>query len=248
MEDATLQSIATLIYALSDKIEALAKPQHIKHCSENLNELGAALAKAQSAMQVAGLNAENGHFKKGYADLAEVVRVSRPCLASNGLSVMQVMNENDYGFVLITRLQHVSGQFIESSVRIKPQGNSRNDIQALASAITYMRRYCYASLVGVVASDEDDDAESVVAETREAFAKGTALNTKYNAKENTTITITREQLEELEYELAEYDDIADTVLTALRIRNLADMPKSKYMISLQRIREIKAARAGIKKE
>jgi hypothetical protein len=33
----------------------------------------------------------------------------------------------------------------------------------------------------------------------------------------------------------------------LRIQSLADMPKSKYMVSVKRIREIKEARAGRRK-
>ena len=58
--------------------------------------------------------------------------------------------------------------------------------------------------------------------------------------------MTKEQLEELEYELADYPDIAEKVLDGLHLQNLADMPKSKYMSSLTRIREIKMVREGKK--
>ena len=210
--------------------------------SREVNELYAAMAKAQAEMQIAGLSCVNPYFKSKYADLAEIVKASRPALTKNGLAVMQQIQPNDDGQnVLYTILTHSSGQYIESSIKIVPQ---KTDVQSIGSHITYLRRYCYASLIGVVVSDEDDDGEVAVADTRQLAAKGTAINTKYNPKENSMETITKEQLEELEYELAEYPDIATQVLDGLRIQNLADMPKSKYLVSLTRVREIKQTRNG----
>lgn len=230
------------------RIEALEKriqehkstPQPNK--SSELKELFTALAKAQADMPCAGNNAENPYFKSSYADLAEIVRVSRPYLAKNGLSVIQQILPNEDGQnILHTILAHSSGQSIESRMRILP---SKPDVQSLASYITYLRRYSYAAIVGVVVSNEDDDAESTVYADREIIAKGTALNTKYNPLNNSYETLTREQLEEINYELSEYPDIAIQVLEGLKIQSLADMPKDKWGISLRRIREIKAARNG----
>ena len=79
---------------------------------------------------------------------------------------------------------------------------------------------------------------------REVIAKGTSLNTKYNPREQSYEPITKEQLEELEYELASWEDIAELVLDGLHIQSLSDMPKSKYLASITRIREIKRAREG----
>ena len=213
--------------------------------SESLNELFAALSKAQAEMKPAGRNSENPYFKSLYADLAEIVRVSRPALSKYGLSIIQQVLQTPEGQnILHTILAHSSGQWISSQMRIIP---SKTDIQSFASYLTYLRRYSYAALVGVVASNEDDDGEIAVSETRELFAKGTALNNKYNPKLNTMETITKEQLEELEYELTEYPDIAEQVLDGLKIQSLADMPKSRYHNSTLRIREIKNARNNITK-
>lgn len=217
------------------------EPVKQQYCSEHLNELGAALAKAQADIVVAGWNRDNTHFKQGYADLAEVVRVSRMPLSRNGLAMMQIPNEDDNGLVLITRLQHVSGQWVESRMRIKPL---KNDIQALASYLSYCKRYAWASLIGVVSSGEDDDAEIAVASNREVYAKGAAVNNKYNPRDQDMGVISRDQLDMLEVELEDFDDIAEQVLEGLRIRNLADMPKNRFAVSIQRIREIKAARDG----
>jgi len=213
-----------------------------KHRSEYINELSSALAKAQSEMPTAGLRSENPYFKSSYADLAEIVRVSRPYLTKNGLSVtQQILTNDDGGTVLHTILMHSSGQWIETCMRVLPP---KNDIQTLGSYITYLRRYTYAALVGVVAADEDDDGEKAQAVHRETFAKGVALNTKYNPREESAEVVTKEQLEELEYELAEYPDICEMILEGLKIQSLADMPKTKYSASIRRVREIKQVRSG----
>ena len=81
--------------------------------------------------------------------------------------------------------------------------------------------------------------------TRDVIAKGPSI--KYNPKDQSFDTITREQLDEMEYELSEYPDIADQVLNGLQIQSLADCPKSKYQVSMTRIREIKKLRnEGVK--
>jgi hypothetical protein len=212
--------------------------------SADLKDLFGALAKAQAEMMTAGLRSENPYFKSKYADLAEIVRVSRPALTKNGLSVIQQILPNDDGQnILHTILTHASGQWIESRMRILP---SKPDVQSLASYITYLRRYSYAALCGIVASHEDDDAEVAVATDRDTFAKGVAINTKYNPREESYESISADQMSEINYELADYPDIAEQVLDGLKIQNLSDMPKSKYHVSMKRIREIKNARNGIK--
>ena len=246
MEDKDILSVLDAIKELRESVDLLKEKQYESanpSRSESLNELFAALAKSQAEMKTAGLNAQNPYFKSAYADLAEIVRVSRPALTKNGLSVIQQIMPNDDGQnILHTILAHSSGQWIETRMRILP---SKPDVQSLASYITYLRRYSYAAIVGVVSADEDDDGEVAVHAEREVFAKGTALNTKYNPKEQSYETITKEQLEELEYELAEYPDIASQVLEGLKIQSLADMPKSKFLVSTKRIREIKNTRNGI---
>lgn len=209
--------------------------------SSETKDLYTALAKAQAEMPTAGLNAANPYFKSRYADLAEIVRVSRPALTKHGLSVTQQLISNDDGSnLLITTLAHSSGQWVESRMRILPP---KNDIQSLGATITYIRRFSYASLISVTISDEDDDGETVVAQEREAFAKGVAQN-NYKPKEMPYETITREQLIELELELSDCPDICERVLDKLQIQSLADMPKARYSTSIQNIRQIKLTRAN----
>lgn len=236
--------IEDLFKELSAKIDSLAeskKEQPEPTSSTEIKDLAAALSKAQSEMNSAKKTKENPYFKSSYADLESVVSSSRPALTKNGLSVVQQIIDENSGSWLITTLLHTSGQWIKSKKRIVPQ---KTDIQSVSSHTTYLKRMCYASLIGVVAGENDDDGEADVATSRETFAKGTALNTKYNPKHNSSEVITSEQLEELEYELEEYPDICELVLEGLKIQNLADMPKEKFLGAITRIREIKLKRNG----
>jgi len=213
--------------------------------SVDTKDINTALAKAQGEFPGIGYNKENPYFKNKYSDMDIIVKTVRPCLAKNGLSVTQQTVINEAGAtILITRLRHNSGQWIETRARILP---AKNDAQSYASALTYMKRYSFMALLNITTSDDptDDDAERAVYDLRGAKSKGVALNTKYNPKEQDGETVTKEQLDEIEYELANYDDIAEMVLDGLKIQSLADMPKNKYMAAINRIRSIKNAREGI---
>jgi len=121
------------------------------HTSDQLNEIASALVKAQASMKNAALTKTNPHFKSKFADLAEVRNTVVPVLAANGIAVVQALAEN----VVMTRLIHVSGQWIESACSI-PAGQ---DMQKMGSAITYARRYSLSAICGI-AADEDDDANA----------------------------------------------------------------------------------------
>ena len=240
-QDQFLQLIEA-INQIKQDIRTMGKIEPNPYRSTEIKELAVALAKAQGEMPVAGLNKQNPYFKSSYADLTSIVSASRPSLAKYGLSVVQNILRNEDGqSILHTILLHSSGQYIESRMIINPP---KIDIQTVSSFTTYLKRMAYASLVGVVTGDEDDDGEVAVAEHREVFAKGTALNTKYNPRE-TGETITKEQLQELEYELAEYPDIAEDMLTKMQLQSIADLPKSKYHAAITRVREIKNRRNGV---
>lgn len=212
--------------------------------SESIDALAAALAKAQLEFSVADLNRENPYFKSRYADLKSVVLASRPALNKYGLSVVQnIVTQDDGSTYLLTILLHTTGQYLESHIRMVPP---KNDIQSISSYNTYMKRMAYASLVGVVTGDEDDDGEAAVHDSRLSTAKGTSINNNYNPKEVSPQTITREQLEELEYELAEFPDMVEMILDGFKINSLADMPRTKFLASVNKVRELKSLRKGLK--
>ena len=123
--------------------------------SENINEIGAALAKAQGIMANAVINKTNPHFKSKYADLAAIREAVSAPLAQNGIAVLQVIDTDEHGSFLVTRLVHSSGQWVES---IHPLPQTAKP-QEFGSALTYARRYSLAAICGISA-EEDDDANA----------------------------------------------------------------------------------------
>ncbi len=122
--------------------------------SEQINEISAALSKAQGEMKNATLNKVNPHFKSKYADLAGIRDAVTPALAKNGLAVVQGTEMAGTTLMVFTRLVHSSGQWFESQFPVaidKPQ--------AMGSGITYGRRYTLSAICNI-AADEDDDANA----------------------------------------------------------------------------------------
>lgn len=131
--------------------------------SEQINELAAALAKAQAEMGNAKKSSNNPYFKSKYADLAEVLDTCREALSKNCLSVVQpVGTVNDKTIEVHTMLMHSSGQWISSTMNIPMV---KLDPQAAGSAITYARRYSLAAMVGIAQADDDANLSMAFTET-----------------------------------------------------------------------------------
>lgn len=138
--------------------------------SEPINELAAALAKAQGAFtaikkdKVAKIKSQGGaSYEYAYADLASIMEAIRGPLSANGLACVQAITMTDGGMILQTRLLHSSGQWIESTYPLPAGGRA----QEMGSAQTYARRYSLCALVGIVAEDDDDGAGAAETKPRQ---------------------------------------------------------------------------------
>ncbi len=197
--------------------------------SAELHKLFEALAKAQLEMEVAKTDSINPYFKSRYADLASVVKASRPFLSKNGLCVIQRTVTTEEGKVfLYTRLCHSSGQWIESNMAVNPP---KADIQTMGSYLTYLRRYMYSAVVGVVASDEDDDGEVAMKDPRQGNSAAVGSS-----------KITKAQLQVLSGELSTNPEILESLLKGFSIQKIADLPSKHYTKCIERIRDIKRAK------
>jgi len=120
--------------------------------SEQINELVGALAKAQSEMENAPLDAQNPHFRSKYATLAAIRNATMPTLTKNGLVVFQTIDTADGGLCLVTRLAHTSGQWARSVYPLPTTSKPHE----MGSALTYARRYSWAAITGIAAEEDDD--------------------------------------------------------------------------------------------
>lgn len=242
--DEQLAFLAKLDELISKKAEKLATVPADSYQSESIDKLIADLAQAQGKFPSIQFNRKDAYFEEAYADFDSIMSVVRPILSEHGLAVVQQQRIHDTGVrMLHTILYHTSGQWIESRSRIIPL---KDDAHTYASELMFQKSLALQSLIGITITHDvtDDNAYRAMMPTRLTSEKGTALNLQHENVSRDTIT--KEQLEELEYELAEYEDLAKMILDQWKLQTLADMPKNKYMKAIHKIREIKLLRSGAK--
>lgn len=121
----------------------------ISEISEALSDFQSEVKQPELSKTVTVKTRTGGTYNFKYADLSDCKKAAAPMLKKCGLAVTQPI----VGGKLITLLTHKSGQWFKSEIAI---GNTA-DYQALGSAITYLKRYSYCAILGIVA-DTDDDA------------------------------------------------------------------------------------------
>lgn len=130
-------------------------------------KLGTALLKkllqVQAALQPAKKDSKNPHFNRTYASLDAVWAAARPALQSAGLVLLQPHTLSETGVAVRTIIADPeTGELIDG---VTPMPVAGADPQKFGSAYSYARRYGLASLLVIVA-DDDDDAEYVAQDAR----------------------------------------------------------------------------------
>ena len=130
--------------------------------SQSISNLAVALVKAQAEMPVVKFDAKNPFLKNQYATLGAVIETSRPILSRNGLAITQfpVSSEGRVGVRSI--LVHESGEYIEDVLTIVPEASKGLSVnQAAGVTITYIKRYAWASIAGLIADEDNDGVTNV---------------------------------------------------------------------------------------
>jgi hypothetical protein len=126
--------------------------------SEHINELAAALAKAQpnfghiERSKTVQVRTDKGTYSFAYAPLEEIISATRGSLNQHGLALVHPIESTDTHIVCGARLQHASGQYMESTITVPRPVK----MQELGSCLTYIKRYCTQGVLGVQADDDDD--------------------------------------------------------------------------------------------
>ncbi len=131
--------------------------------SAEVDKLVAALAKAQGAFpeiernRTVRVRPKSGgqEYEFKYATLSAIIDAIRKPLSENGLAYTQIISHDaDSGFYVLTTTLYCGNQFLSSKTPIIVEGQTN---QQFGSALTYMKRYTLAALLGI-AAEEDDDA------------------------------------------------------------------------------------------
>ena len=187
--------------------------------SEQINEISAALALAQSAIRDASKDRQGYGYK--YADLANVLQIARPALNAQGIAILQDTETAGDRICVATRLVHASGQWIESEplALVIEAKKGLSAAQCAGSVVTYARRYSLAAMVGL--AQEDDDAS------------GGKDKDKPDVE-----TITDAQLSTLRDLLAAAGKAEADIAKAMGVADLSALPAAKYGKVAQRLESL----------
>tara|TARA_R110000796_G_scaffold42012_9_gene104176 strand:- start:7326 stop:7901 length:576 start_codon:yes stop_codon:yes gene_type:complete len=188
--------------------------------SNEINELAAALSKAQAQFTPV-LKKAKGVHNSSYAEFIEFIEMAKPHLGEHGLSIVQFpFNENGH-VGIINRLMHSSGQWMEHDFGVPP---SKHDTHAYGSAITYTKRYCYGSILGIPTTDDDGNLSMGLDNPSQK-----PLRTISGAQLNTLVTLLDNDL-----------DLERRIIEATGVSDLSRLPESQYSAILARLKSLKA--------
>lgn len=145
--------------------------------SAEVNELFAAMAKAQAVVRDAAKDGKSNRNK--YATLESVLVSVREAFGPHGLAVVQMPQDVEGGVVVETMVVHSSGQWMRSSIAVGVKADKgMSTVQTMGSAITYLRRYTLMALAGI-APEDDDGATAGSAEVKRRKAPEPLPPTKW---------------------------------------------------------------------
>lgn len=98
-----------------------------------------------------------GTIHYDYADIADVVKLTRPILALHGIVALTPVHDHGNGLGCTVVLLHTSGERMDFGPFPFPHGH---DAQATGSMVTYHRRYALVAALGMAAGDDDDGASA----------------------------------------------------------------------------------------
>jgi len=134
--------------------------------SESIKEIAVALSKFQGEITNPLNSAKNPQFNSKYAPLQDILSLTRPILAKNGLSVLQSTTGDLENVTVSTMLLHSSGEFMETEPFVlkgeqtAKGGGKVLNVQGAGSMITYIRRYQISAILGLASEDDDDGNHS----------------------------------------------------------------------------------------
>ena len=145
--------------------ELLRMQREVEH-DQARKAFNRAMADAQKAMPPVIRSATNAHLKNKYAKLEDLDREMRPIYTEHGFSVRFGSAPSPAeGKIRITcTVAHASGYFEENYLDAPVDAGSRSattPVQAVGSAVTYLRRYLLGMVFNIVLADDDDDGEGV---------------------------------------------------------------------------------------
>ena len=140
-----------------DKLEKLMALQERWEANNAKKAYVAAMSKFRSECPAIARTKEGHNIK--YAGLAESIDQIKSLLAQCGLSHSWSTTQTDVGLVSVTcSVTHTDGHSEQTTLAAAPDTTgSKNSIQALGSAVSYLERYTLFAILGLASQEMDND-------------------------------------------------------------------------------------------
>ena len=153
-----------------------------------------------------------------YARLEDIIGTIMPTLAGHGFGLSFRTSEAASKVIVTCHLSHKDGhsESTEYAFPYDVSGN-KNAIQAIASAISYGKRYTMNALLGIATRDEDDDGNAACAGE----------------------TLDEDQIVTLSNLMKDRGVSLDKFLAGMKIESVSDLPKARFGEAMGRLRAVK---------
>ena len=146
------------------QIEKLMDLQERHEANEAKKQFNFAMSIFQSSLPVIEKNglvnytSSKGTTNYDYAKLEDISHAIKPALKASGLSYRWIQEQSEGKIKVTCIVTHVNGHIESSSLVGFPDTSGGKDpMKAMASAISYLRRYTLTGLLGIVVGGEDDE-------------------------------------------------------------------------------------------
>lgn len=150
-----------------EKMERLMAMHERMKASQAQQQYTDALAAMQqelpSITERGGIKDRNGRVQSTYALWEDINECLKPILAKHGFALTFRTPRNDKGVEVEGVLSHRAGHSERTSILLPADvSGNKNAVQAVASSVSYGKRYTSGALLNYTTHGEDDDAFSSV--------------------------------------------------------------------------------------
>lgn len=146
------------------QLEKLMDLQERYEANQAKKDFHQAMSKFQSLLPViektgvVDYTTNKGRTSYAYAKLEDIAKSIRPALKETGISYRFTQTQNQAWITVTCIITHSSGHIETSELTSQPDTSGGKDhLKAIASAISYLRRYTLTGSLGIVVGGEDDD-------------------------------------------------------------------------------------------
>lgn len=162
-----IQQVAMSPDADIDKMERLMVMHQNMQALQAKQKYDEALAEMQEELPVigerGGIKDRNGRVQSTYALWEDINEMIRPVLARHGFAISFRTPRNERGIEVEGVLSHRAGhREMTSLVLPADTSGSKNGVQAVASSVSYGKRYTAGALLNFTTTGEDDDGNAAV--------------------------------------------------------------------------------------